>query len=320
MDYCVMVVLTSLRLGHTTLEDIAYLQKQHSFSLTFGWTLPASDIPSRSPVQDDSMSLSVLEGDSISHTLLQNDDSASEATTAIVVDSDYFSPVVQCAESGSTSPILAQLNGSITEEEIVKFIKQPGSFYLKSLTGVDSNANDGKLRDCYLKLLAVNGKSAKVKKIPKLITNYKGAMEHVANTFIPKLILPLFGNLELFLVLLFNQADVKLFVHSMFENELRTRLNMVRKTDKDNLLEFSRKIEKHYSEVSLKVLKGCQISNSSFKKIRSLLSFNIALDPSIILRQLVPKIALDSSELMYVCSRCVFVCRGSVLISLVLLY
>lgn len=88
------------------------------------------------------------------------------------------------------------------------------------------------------------------------------------------------------------------------EGELKKRMKkekeMHKKTLETTLKEFSDTINDHYQEISLLLLKGCFISNQSYKKLRLLLSFNVEQErAAIIIRCNLPKIVKASLNSMY---------------------
>lgn len=103
---------------------------------------------------------------------------------------------------------------------------------------------------------------------------------------------------------MFQTEEYKVKYNIFLEEALEKRLKQERlnnqKTLRSELEKFSGLISKRYEEVSLLILKGCFISNNSYKKIRFLLSYNLQQETAIVLRSQLPKICNDSLNSVYV--------------------
>lgn len=118
------------------------------------------------------------------------------------------------------------------------------------------------------------------------------------------MIVPLFGSLDMFLLLLFQTQEFKDRHTNLVEEELEKQMKKERSKHKkalhSELENFSIAINKHFESVSLLLLKGSFISNNSYNKIRLLLSFDLNQETGIVKRSKLPKKASDSIQSVYV--------------------
>lgn len=157
----------------------------------------------------------------------------------------------------------------------------------------------------YRTLLNVTSNSSKLKSIPKQITTYKRACEHMATIFVPRIIVPLFGSLYHFLLLLFGVGEIRQMHDTFYAEELNKRIQVEKSKHqgeiKSCIQDCFKRIDEHLVEISPLLLKGCFISANSYEKIRALLSFHLtSMPPSIQLRSSLPKVTKEGHEYMYV--------------------
>lgn len=108
----------------------------------------------------------------------------------------------------------------------------------------------------------------------------------------------------MFLLLLFHHPEfieknnafleVQLDIRSKQENYERE------KVIKQNMQKLVNEVNNHYEKIAPLVEKGCFISRHSYEKIRYLMSFDLKQEFAVVPRCELPKLALDSSEAMYV--------------------
>lgn len=102
----------------------------------------------------------------------------------------------------------------------------------------------------------------------------------------------------MFLLLLCQTEEFKdrhtVLLNEELEIQLKREKIINQKAARSELEKFSSTISKHYESVALLLLKGCFVSNTSYNKIRSLLSFNLNQETGIVMRSKLPKIALVS--------------------------
>ena len=108
----------------------------------------------------------------------------------------------------------------------------------------------------------------------------------------------------MFLLLLFHTPEFKARHTNILEEELEKRMKVERNLNKNavhsEIEKFSSVVNQHFESISLLLLKGTFISNNSYNKIRSLLSFDLKQEIGIVQRCKLPKIASDSLMSVYV--------------------
>lgn len=207
----------------------------------------------------------------------------------------------------------SEFEASVPEDELKlrNIFQTPEKAFLENIKNFslpqnnNNNNNNIQLFDAYKALIAVTSSPNKLKNIPKQITTYKRARDHINLTFVPKIIIPLFGSLHHFLLLLFGGKEARHMYNTFFDEEIHHRLqiqkNKYQHEIKSSIQDCFKRINEHLLDISPLLLKGCFISASSYEKIRTLISFNLnPMSPSIILRSSLPKITKQDHEYMYV--------------------
>jgi hypothetical protein len=115
---------------------------------------------------------------------------------------------------------------------------------------------------------------------------------------------PLFGSFEAFLILLFHVDQVRNRNISLLQEQLTKMLNLEKlkgeKATQSSLKEFVTTVNKHLREVSVMLLKGCFMSNESYKKLRLIQSFKLDEERGIVLRSTLPKFTNSFLKPLYV--------------------